>query len=488
MTDLLLAAVLVLLIAALGGLALVLRRLGGSSGALDALAEAEAAADQRAGQLALRIDQVARGIERTERELRDAGADHAARQRNELGQRIAQLQQLVNGQLGALGEQQSARLRELGEAQHQRLRELAEQQHIRLRELTETLERKVHQLQADNGQRLDDMRQTMDDKLAAVQQAVDGKLAEVRGTVDARLGEMRQTVDEKLHATLESRLGEAFRQVSERLERVHQGLGEMQTLAQGVGDLKRVLGNVKTRGNLGEVQLGALLEDLLAPEQFARNVSTKPGSRDMVEFALRLPGRGDAPVWLPIDAKFPVEDYERLLAAQDAADPAAAEIAAKALENRLRLEARSIADKYLAPPATTDFAVLFLPTEGLYAECLRRPGLTDDLQRRHRITVAGPTTLAAMLNALQMGFRTLAIEKRSSEVWALLGTVKTEFGKFGDVLAKSKTQLQTVLNTMDAAEVRTRAIERNLRGVQAVPVEEVAGEGGAPKLPGATEA
>ncbi|WP_085318315.1 DNA recombination protein RmuC [Derxia lacustris] len=433
MTDFLLAAVLVLLLAVLIALALLLRRAGGGPAALAALAASEAAAEQRASQLAGRLELIGRGLERTERELRDAVASSAGQQRNELGQRIAQLQQLVNAQLGVLAEQQQTRLRDLGE-----------QQHARLREMTETLERKVGQLQADNGRRLD---------------------------------EMRQTVDEKLNATLQERLGEAFRQVSERLERVHQGLGEMQTLAQGVGDLKRVLGNVKTRGNVGEVQLGALLDDLLAPEQFARNVCTKPGSRDVVEFALRLPGRGEAPVWLPIDAKFPVEDYERLLAAQDAADPAAAEIAAKALENRLRGEARSIADKYLAPPATTDFAILFLPTEGLYAECLRRPGLAEELQRKHRITVAGPTTLAAMLNALQMGFRTLAIERRSSEVWALLGTVKTEFGKFGDVLARSKSQLQTVLNTMDAAEVRTRAIERNLREVQAVPVDGAAAPG-----------
>jgi len=413
MTEFLLAAIVVLLLAVLGALLLIWRRIARTDdAALIAFENAEAGAEQRAGQLAARIDSIARGLERTERELRDTVANSAVHQRTELGQRIAQLQQLIHGQIGAM----------------------AEQQHARLREMTDTLEKKVGQLQADNGRRLE---------------------------------EMRLTVDEKLHSTLEARLGEAFRQVSERLERVHQGLGEMQTLAQGVGDLKRVLGNVKTRGNVGEVQLGALLEDLLAPEQFARNISTKPGSRDVVEFALKLPGRGESPVWLPIDAKFPAEDYERLLAAQDAADPVAAEIAAKALENRLRLEAKSIADKYIAPPNTTDFAILFLPTEGLYAECLRRPGLADDLQRKYRITVAGPTTLAAMMNALQMGFRTLAIEKRSSEVWSLLGNVKTEFGKFGDVLARSKSQLQTVLNTMDQAEVRTRAIERNLRQVQA---------------------
>ena len=265
----------------------------------------------------------------------------------------------------------------------------------------------------------------------------------------------------------------SFKLVSERLEAVQRGLGEMQSLAQGVGDLKRVLTNVKTRGTFGEVQLAALLEDLLTADQYATNVATRPNAREMVEFAIRLPGQGQGAdartVWLPIDAKFPVEDYERLLAAQDAADAGGVEAAAKALETRIRLEARTIAEKYVEPPYTTDFAILYLPTEGLYAEILRRPGLFDDLQRKHKVTVAGPTTLTAMLNALQMGFRTLAIEKRSSEVWDLLGAVKTEFGKFGEVLAKSKTQLQTVLNTMDSAEVRTRAIERKLRDVQALP-------------------
>ena len=283
---------------------------------------------------------------------------------------------------------------------------------------------------------------------------------------------MRRTVDEKLHATLEQRLGESFRQVAERLEQVHKGLGEMQTLAQGVGDLKHLLTNVKTRGMFGEAQLGALLEQVLSPEQFAAQVATRPGSKAVVDFAIRLPGRtGEegAAVWLPIDAKFPNEDYERLLDAQQRADPAAAEAAAKALEQRIRLEARGIADKYLEPPHTTDFAILFLPTEGLYAEVLRRPGLMDALQRQHRVTLAGPTTLLAMLNSLQMGFRTLALEKRSSEVWQVLGAVKTEFGKFGDVLAKVQNQTQTVLNTLGQAQVRTRAMGRALRQVEALP-------------------
>ena len=298
------------------------------------------------------------------------------------------------------------------------------------------------------------------------------QLAQLQAANTAKLDEMRRTVDEKLHATLEQRLGESFRQVAERLEQVHKGLGEMQTLAQGVGDLKHLLTNVKTRGMFGEAQLGALLEQVLSPEQFAAQVATRPGSKAVVDFAIRLPGRtGEegAAVWLPIDAKFPNEDYERLLDAQQRADPAAAEAAAKALEQRIRLEARGIADKYLEPPHTTDFAILFLPTEGLYAEVLRRPGLMDALQRQHRVTLAGPTTLLAMLNSLQMGFRTLALEKRSSEVWQVLGAVKTEFGKFGDVLAKVQNQTQTVLNTLGQAQVRTRAMGRALRQVEALP-------------------
>ncbi|HXZ07355.1 MAG TPA: DNA recombination protein RmuC, partial [Paraburkholderia sp.] len=286
---------------------------------------------------------------------------------------------------------------------------------------------------------------------------------------------------EKLHATLEQRLGESFKQVSDRLEQVHRGLGEMQTLAAGVGDLKKVLTNVKTRGTWGEMQLEALLEQLLTADQYAKNVATIPRSGDRVEFAIKLPGRQDSgdgaalPVWLPIDAKFPREDYERLLEAQDRADPVAVEEASRALEARIRAEARTIAEKYVSPPHTTDFALLFLPTEGLYAEILRRPGLTDLLQRDYRVTIAGPTTLTALLNSLQMGFRTLAIEKRSSEVWQVLGAVKTEFGKFGDVLAKTKSQLETVTRSIEQAEVRTRAMNRKLRDVEALPGEQATG-------------
>jgi DNA recombination protein RmuC len=307
-------------------------------------------------------------------------------------------------------------------------------------------------------------------RLTEIRNTLETKLRELQGENAAKLEEMRKTVDERLHATLEHRLGESFKLVSDRLEQVHRGLGEMQTLAAGVGDLKRVLTNVKTRGTWGEVQLEALLEQMLVREQFEKNVATRPGSSERVEFAIRMPGRVDGTqVWLPIDSKFPAEDYDRLIAAQDRADAAAVEESARALEMRIRSEAKTIRDKYIEPPYTTDFALLFLPTEGLYAEVLRRPGLADTLQRDFRVVIAGPTTLAAILNSLQMGFRTLAIEQRSGEIQLLLGAVKTEFGRFGEVLANTKKQLETVTNSIGKAEVRTRAIERKLRDVEALP-------------------
>jgi len=315
-------------------------------------------------------------------------------------------------------------------------------------------------------------RRELIEALAVVRSETTGALERLREENARQLETMRQTVDEKLQGTLEKRLGESFRLVSERLELVHRGLGEMQSLAAGVGDLKRVLTNVKTRGTWGEVQLGSLLEQMLAPEQYARNVATAGGS-ERVEFAVRLPGPGDdpaAPVWLPIDAKFPREDYERLLDAQDRADGEAAEEAARGLEQRLRQCALEIARKYIAPPHTTDFGILFLPTEGLYAEALRRPGLADSLQREHRVVLAGPTTLAALLSSLQMGFRTLAIQKRSSEVWALLGAVKTEFQKYGEVLDRVQRKLAEASRTIDEEVARrTRAIQRRLREVEAAP-------------------
>ncbi len=287
-----------------------------------------------------------------------------------------------------------------------------------------------------------------------------------------KLDEMRRTVDEKLQTTLEKRLSESFKQVAERLEQVHNGLGQMQKLADGVGSLQRVLTNVKTRGMFGEVQLEALLEQVLTIEQYAKQVETKPRSNQRVDFAIRFPGRGGAdgePVWLPIDAKFPREDYERLLDAQDRADGVAAEIAAKALEVRIRTEAKSIAESYLAPPHTTDFAILFLPTEGLYAEVLRRPGLMDALQRDYRVTLAGPTTLLAMLNSLHMGFRTLALEQQASEVWKVLGAVKTEFERYGDWVEKVREQVQKAADTLDRADTRSRQMRRALKNVEALP-------------------
>ncbi|MEY4122955.1 MAG: hypothetical protein RLZZ457_1793 [Pseudomonadota bacterium] len=287
-----------------------------------------------------------------------------------------------------------------------------------------------------------------------------------------KLDEMRRTVDEKLQTTLEKRLSESFKQVAERLEQVHNGLGQMQKLADGVGSLQRVLTNVKTRGMFGEVQLEALLEQVLTIEQYAKQVETKPRSNQRVDFAIRFPGRGGAdgePVWLPIDAKFPREDYERLLDAQDRADAVAAEVAAKALEVRIRTEAKSIAESYLAPPHTTDFAILFLPTEGLYAEVLRRPGLMDSLQRDYRVTLAGPTTLLAILNSLHMGFRTLALEKQASEVWKVLGAVKTEFERYGEWVAKVREQVQKAADTLDRADTRSRQMRRALKNVEALP-------------------
>jgi len=311
-----------------------------------------------------------------------------------------------------------------------------------------------------------------EEKIEAMRRTMETQLRTLQEDNTKKLDQMRATVDEKLQSTLERRLGESFKQVSERLEQVYKGLGEMRALASGVGDLKKVLTNVKTRGTWGEIRLSHILEQILTPDQYDVNVATKKNSNDLVEFAIKLPGQEtdkDKVVWMPIDSKFPQEDYQRLMDAQEAADKELAEKSTRSLEMRIKAEARYIKEKYLDPPHTTDFGIMFLPVEGLYAEVLRRPGLCDNLQREYRIVVTGPTTLAALLNSLQMGFRTLAIEKRSSEVWELLGMVKTEFGKFGDVLAKTKKKLQEASNTINQAEVRTRAIERKLRDVQELP-------------------
>jgi DNA recombination protein RmuC len=316
--------------------------------------------------------------------------------------------------------------------------------------------------------------QSNEQKLIAMRETIERKLSEIQHENAHKLEQMRATVDEKLHATLEQRLGESFKLVSERLEQVHAGLGEMRTLATGVGDLKKVLTNIKTRGSWGEVQLGNLLAQIFTPDQFAQNVAPNPDSAERVEYAVKLPGREDGgpPVWLPIDAKFPQEEYQRLVDAQERGDVESAEQASIALENGVKNEARKISAKYLNPPHTTDFAILFLPTEGLFAEVLRRPGLCDGIQRDQRVMLSGPTTLAAMLTSLQMGFRTLAIEKRSSEVWNVLGAVKTEFGKFGAALEKVQKKLHEASNSIDDASRRSRAVERKLRTAQELPAGE----------------
>lgn len=319
--------------------------------------------------------------------------------------------------------------------------------------------------------------QSNESRLERMRETVEKSMTKMQEDNSKKLEQMRMTVDEKLHATLEQRLGESFKLVSERLEMVHKGLGEMQSLASGVGDLKRVLSNVKTRGTWGEIQLGNILEQVLSPEQYDKNVAVKKGSSERVEFAVKLPGRGNSEedfIWLPMDAKFPQEDYQRLLEALEQANPQAAEEAGKALELRIKACAKDIRDKYIDPPNSTDFGIMFLPIEGLYAEVLRRPGLCELLQVQYRVVVAGPSTLTALLNSLQMGFRTLAIEKRSSEVWSLLGAVKTEFAKFADILDKTQKKLQEASNTIETAARKSRNIQRKLKNVQELTVNEAA--------------
>jgi DNA recombination protein RmuC len=338
----------------------------------------------------------------------------------------------------------------------QTLDSLSKTQGERLQTFSENLDK----LNTSNGSKLEQIRTT-----------VETKLTELRDDNGKRLEEMRLTVDEKLQGTLEKRLGESFKIVSDRLELVHRGLGEMQTLALGVGDLKKVLTNVKTRGGWGEVQLGALLEQMLTAAQYERNVRTKGESSEAVEYGIKLPGRGeaDAIVWLPVDSKFPLEDYQRLIEAQERTDITAVEESTKALRLRVVQSAKDIATKYLNPPITTDFAIMFVPTEGLFAEIIRQPGIVEELQNKHRVVLAGPTTFAALLNSLQMGFRTLTIQKQSSEVWHILGQVKTEFAKFGDSIDSVKKKLQEAANKMDDVGTRSRAVQRQLRNVAELP-------------------
>lgn len=387
--------------------------------------------------------------ERLSRGIREAVEGDLRKGREESAGAARNLREEVSHSLTTLGEGLSTTLTNASRTQQEHLSGFSD----RLKEMTES-----------NNRALEQIRTTLDTRVKELQQENEKKLEE-----------MRKTVDEKLQGTLEKRLGESFKLVSDRLEAVQRGLGEMQNLATGVGDLKRVLTNVKSRGTWAEVQLESILDQFLAPGQFQKNVQTKAGSSEMVEFAIRLPGRPDEPesaVWLPIDSKFPQEDWLRLQAASDEGDADGVQKAAEALARTLKQEAQKIHDKYLDPPGTTDFGIMFLATEGLYAEALRHPDLVPQLQELHRIVIAGPTTLAAILSSLRMGFQTLAIEKRASEVWDVLGAVKTEFGKFGEVLGKVKKQLGTASRTIGEAETRTRAMERKLRSVQQLPEED----------------
>jgi len=403
---------LILLIAALGLLIFSLMR-GSQTGA----AEETLLKDMKDGQ------------EKLERSIRE----ELSKNRGEASDGSRQLREEVSGNMARLATSQKEQL--------------------------DSFSRQLEGLTKMNDQRLEKIRETLESRLKYLQEENSKKLEK-----------MRETVDEKLQSTLEKRLGESFKIVSDRLEQVHKGLGEMQTLALSVGDLKKVLVNVKTRGTLGEIRLENILQDILTAEQYAKNVATKEGSRENVEFAVRMPGRdGSGEVMLPIDSKFPKDDYERLLDAREKSDAAAARAALDALTDRVKKQAKDIRDKYLNPPATTDFGIMFLPTEGLYAEVITRPGLFETLQRDYRVMVTGPTTLAAILNSLQMGFRTLAIEKRTSEVWSLLGAVKNEFGNFGNILARTHKQLQTAANSIEEAERKTRTITRKLKNVQELP-------------------
>ena len=390
--------------------------------------------------------------ERVERELRREISESSRGVRQEMTHTLATFQDAVVHQAAEATRTQNTQIDAFGQ-----------QLTLLQKTLSDTLTTQLQSLGESNARRLAEVRGTLEAQLTILQQ-----------NNSAKLEEMRKTVDEKLQTTLETRLGESFRQVAERLEQVHKGLGEMQTLAQGVGDLQRVLTNVKSRGVFGEVQLEALLEQVLTQEQYARQVETKPHSNQRVDFAIRFPGRSSdgTPVWLPIDAKFPREDYERLLEAHDRADATAAESAARALEVRIRQEAKSICESYLCPPYTTDFAILFLPIESLYAEVLRRPGLMDHLQRDYRVTLAGPTTLLAMLNSLHMGFRTLALEKQASEVWKVLGAVKTEFERYGTWVDKIREQVRKASETLDTASTRTNQMRRALKVVESLPQEQ----------------
>ena len=477
MTEILLAITLVLVLLAVALLLLVLRRSGGidlspviarcdvleklhqrfESTLTSAIDQSRQASEKQASGLRIELQGALKNLSDSLVQSIDFISQTQQKRLEDFANQLNALKQASDTGATALRGEVALALKQFREALQSQINDMGGFQKQRL----DTFATQIATLTDRNEKKFDELRV-----------AVEAKLAQLQADNTAKLEEMRRTVDEKLQGTLEKRLGESFQLVSQRLELVHKGLGEMQSLATGVGDLKRMLTNVKTRGTWGEMQLGNLLEQILIPQQFARNVQTKPTGREVVEFALRLPGRDEEngkEVWLPIDAKFPKEDYERLVDASERGDAVAVEQAGKDLENRVRSQARDIRDKYIAPPHTTDFGLLYLPTEGLYAEVLRRPGLVDSLQREHRVVVVGPTTLAALLNSLQMGFRTLAIQKRSSEVWKVLGAVKSEFGKFGDSLDKVKKKLDETGNTIDEAVHRSRQLERKLKTVEVLP-------------------
>jgi len=397
----------------------------------------------------LQLESQLASFEKNQERLERALKEEVSRNREEAGISSKQLREEVSGSLKSVSDSLLGQMTAIANLQNAQL---------------DTFSKQLAGLTQSNEQKLDKMRETVEERLKSLQEDNTKKL-----------DQMRETVDEKLQTTLERRLGESFKLVSDRLEMVHKGLGEMQSLASSVGDLKKVLSNVKTRGILGEIQLGALLEQILTKEQYAQNVVTRKGSNERVEYAIKLPGRDeeiDNIVWLPIDAKFPHEDYHKLIDAYEHGDQKLIEEAAKQLEIRIKSSAKDIKEKYVDPPNTTDFGIMFLPIEGLYAEVLRRPGLHEALQREYKVIVTGPTTLSAILNSLQMGFRTLAIEKRSSEVWALLGAVKAEFGKFGAILEKTHKKIQEASHTIEDAAKKSRTIERKLRDVEELPSSE----------------
>lgn len=492
MTDILLIVALVMLVVAVALLLILLKK----------------APQVDASSLFSRLDSFDKAQERAERSIREEGArsrDEQAKsskdQRQELAEAFKSLGDSVirrmidastlqkahldtfSDQLASFAKASGERLDAVRAESATGAKQLREEVIAALRGMTETTAKTMGELANVQKAQLEAMSSAIgklsesnEKKLETIRVTVEGKLQSMQTDNAKQLEQMRQTVDEKLQGTLDKRLGESFKQVSDRLEQVHKGLGEMQTLATGVGDLKKVLSNVKTRGTWGEVQLGALLEQALNPDQFAINVATKDGG-ERVEYSVKLPGQGsnrDEIVWLPIDAKFPVEDYQRLIEAQELADADAVETAGKELEKRVKACARDISDKYLNPPKTTDFAILFLPIEGLFAEVVRRTALTEVIQRECRVVIAGPTTLWAILNSLQMGFRTLAIQERSSEVWNLLAAVKTEWTKYGDVLDKVQKKLHQASETIEDAKRRSRAVGRKLKDVQESPVGDVA--------------